>query len=157
MSILKIEPALINSSGTYTVGTITATANVSAGNVLATSFYWANGAPFASSSYGNTDVASYLPIYTGNIAAGNVTVTGNIVGGGVRNYVGNTTPTSPTVGDMWFDTDNGTLLRYVNDGTTTAWIDTNGLTIGATNNFGNSQVAAYLIYNTLHPFLLMGT
>jgi len=43
--------------------------NVFAGNVLATGFFYANGTPFVSSSYGNTDVASYLPTYTGSLAA----------------------------------------------------------------------------------------
>lgn len=60
MAILKIEPALINNTASYTVGTITATANVSAGNVVASSFYFANGSPFTSSSYGNSNVAAYL-------------------------------------------------------------------------------------------------
>ena len=33
---------------------------------------------FSTSSYGNTQVAAYLPTYTGNIAAGNMVVAGNI-------------------------------------------------------------------------------
>ena len=43
--------------------------NVFAGNMLATGFFYSNGTPFVSSSYGNTDVASYLPTYTGSLAA----------------------------------------------------------------------------------------
>lgn len=136
------------------------TGNITAGNVSATGYYFANGTPFisgsGSSTYGNANVAAYLPNYSGNITANNITANGTITGGGIRNYVGNTTPTNPTVGDTWFDTDGGVLLRYVNDGTTSAWIDTNGLAVGATSNFGNAQVAAYIVNNTLHPFLLMG-
>jgi hypothetical protein len=33
---------------------------------------------FSTSSYGNANVAAYLPTYTGNISAGNLTVSGNI-------------------------------------------------------------------------------
>ena len=36
-----------------------------------------NGAP-VSGAYGNTQVAAYLPTYTGNITAGNLTITGNL-------------------------------------------------------------------------------
>ncbi len=36
-----------------------------------------NGAP-VSGAYGNTQVADYLPTYTGNITAGNLTITGNL-------------------------------------------------------------------------------
>ncbi len=50
--------------------------NVSFGNVTASSFYFANGSPFSSSSYGNTDVAAYLPTYTGNVTAGNIQTDG---------------------------------------------------------------------------------
>ena len=145
-----------------TVPDLTVSGNVTAGNVSATGFYFANGTPFisgsgGSSTYGNANVAAYLPNYSGNITANNITANGTITGGGIRNYVGNTTPTNPTIGDMWFDTDGGVLLRYVNDGTSSAWIDTNGLAVGATSNFGNAQVEAYMIYNTLHPFMLMGS
>jgi hypothetical protein len=35
-------------------------------------------------------------------------------------------PVSPTVGDMWYDTDNDVLLRYTNDGTSNNWIDITG-------------------------------
>jgi hypothetical protein len=40
-------------------GNITA-GNVTVGNVLATGFFYANGTPFVSSNYGNTQVAAYL-------------------------------------------------------------------------------------------------
>ena len=48
--------------------------NVSAtGLVTAGAFFWANGTPFASSSYGNTQVTQYL---TGNVTTGNLTTNG---------------------------------------------------------------------------------
>jgi hypothetical protein len=65
----------------------TFTGNATAGNVFATGFFYANGMPFVSSSYNDSNVAAYLattlPSYTGNISAdhitaGNITVTGNL-------------------------------------------------------------------------------
>jgi hypothetical protein len=37
------------------------TGNTFVGNIISTGFYFANGAPFTSSSYGNTTVGQYLP------------------------------------------------------------------------------------------------
>jgi hypothetical protein len=45
--------------------------NVTAGNLTITNLYNSNGTLF--SNYGNTQVAQYLPTYTGNITAGNIT------------------------------------------------------------------------------------
>ena len=41
-----------------------------------------------------------------------------------------TAPSSPNIGDMWYDTDVDVLLRYINDGTSNNWIDITGPTIG---------------------------
>lgn len=49
------------------------TGNATIGNVISSGFFWSNGAPFASSNYGNTQVAAYL---TGNVTVGNVAATG---------------------------------------------------------------------------------
>ena len=42
----------------------------------------------------------------------------------------NTAPSSPTIGDMWYDTDYDVLMRYTYDGTSNNWIDITGPTIG---------------------------
>ncbi len=95
--------------------------------------------------YGNTQVEAYLPIYSGNLNPGNITATGTIVGGGVRNTSGSTPPANPTVGDTWYDTDNDTLLRYINDGDSNQWVDLSGIIVGETPTaFGNVEVAAYM-------------
>ena len=50
---------------------------ISTGNITTTNgVFWANGVSALTSAYGNTQVAQYLPAYTGNISAGNITVTG---------------------------------------------------------------------------------
>ena len=59
-----------------TVTTITA----NLGNVITSNgVYWANGvSALGTSSYGNTQVAAYLPTYSGNVNAGNINVTANV-------------------------------------------------------------------------------
>jgi hypothetical protein len=48
------------------------------GNIITSSgVFWANGVS-ALNTYGNATVATYLPTYTGNAQAGNVTVSGNV-------------------------------------------------------------------------------
>jgi len=68
-------------------GNITAqSANMYAANHVANTatysaaYYWANGTVFGTtSSYGNTQVAAYLPTYTGNLGIGNIFLTnGNL-------------------------------------------------------------------------------
>ena len=73
--------ASTTSGSTFSNANVTATLTV--GNLITTSgLFWANGTSALTSSYGNTQVAAYLPTYTGNIAghgvAGNLTVYGNI-------------------------------------------------------------------------------
>ena len=74
-----------NITTTGTAGNLTGSGYVVAGNLVANTnvyangFYWLNnGAAFSSSTYSNATVAAYLPTYTGNLTAGNITVTGNI-------------------------------------------------------------------------------
>jgi hypothetical protein len=50
----------LQSGATFVGDAGTFVGNLSAGNVAASGFYWANGTPFVSSTYGNTDVAAYL-------------------------------------------------------------------------------------------------
>jgi hypothetical protein len=48
------------------------------GNIITSSgVFWANGVS-ALNTYSNTSVSAYLPTHTGNVTAGNITVTGNI-------------------------------------------------------------------------------
>ncbi len=49
---------------------------------------------------------------------------------GSKSTASATAPVSPSVGDMWYDTDTDVLLRYTNDGTSNNWIDITGPIIG---------------------------
>ena len=63
MSLLKIEPHIVDSLGNFVFGNVTATSFIGDGSQL-------TGLP---ASYANTNVANYLPTYTGNVTANNVT------------------------------------------------------------------------------------
>ena len=60
--------------------TVTGSATA-AGNIAAGQYFIGNGSQLTG-MYGNTNVASYLPTYTGNIAGGNISITGKITGNG---------------------------------------------------------------------------
>ena len=47
-------------------------------------------------------------------------------GGGASVTVDATAPASPSNGDMWWDTDNGNLYLYYDDGTSQQWVAANG-------------------------------
>jgi len=88
-------------AGTISAGTIlvsgnaNVTSNISTGGIKANNYYWANGSPVSfSGTYSNSNVAAYLPTYTGTVGtgaanfigtnitlSGNASVTGNIAGG----------------------------------------------------------------------------
>ena len=47
-----------------------------------------------------------------------------------KSTASSTAPVSPSIGDLWYDTDTDVLLRYTNDGTSNNWVDITGPTIG---------------------------
>ena len=63
-------------------GGATVTGNLTVGAIFTDNYYYANGAPFSgggSGNYGNANVAAYLPVYGGNITAGNIGIFNNLV------------------------------------------------------------------------------
>lgn len=105
-----------------------------AGNVFANVLYTASGIRWA-----------------GN---GNVFASGSGSGTGVT-YTANTAPpvTGNVAGDMWYDTTTDTLYEYINDGTSSYWVDVISPTI-VTNTQPNFTYITST--ETLSPFLLAG-
>jgi hypothetical protein len=119
-------------------------ASLSATNIFANNYYYANGVPLASGGGGGgggnvsasgwtvnsvivANSTGYLssPANLSFITSNNtLLVTGNIVGGGVRTTSATTPPASPTTGDMWYNTSTDVMYRYTFDGTNYYWIDT---------------------------------
>jgi hypothetical protein len=64
-------------SNTFSGNTIDLTGNITVGGILTDNYFYANGAPLPF-DYGNSNVAAYLPTYTGNLD--NVdTITANVI------------------------------------------------------------------------------
>jgi len=80
-------------TGDVTAGNVLVTANVSAtGNITGT-YFVGNGSLLtgitgSGSNYTNANVAAYLPTYTGNLTAGNISVTGTTTSSVVGNVTG---------------------------------------------------------------------
>jgi len=78
-------------------GGATVSGNITVGAIFTDNYYYANGAPFSggggNGNYSNANVAAYLPVYTGNISAGNIAVNNNITVSGNASATGNVSAT----------------------------------------------------------------
>ena len=154
----------ITSTGTLTSLTVTAnitSGNANLGNAATANYFVGNGSLLTgiTSTYSNTNVAAYLPTYTGNFTAGNANVTGNVTvgnlttGGGsggnltganyvVANYFTGTLTTAaqPNI------TSTGTLASLTVTGNVTAnyFIGNGSQLTGLPASYSNTNVAAYL-------------
>jgi hypothetical protein len=71
----------------------------------------------------------------------------NLISTGVDLSSNASAPSSPAVGDQWYDTTNGVLYVRVTDGTDAAWLDissANG-TAAAGSSSSSSSIASHLI------------
>ena len=70
----------INTTGNLLItGLVSATGNIAGNYVLGNGAYLTGLTP----GYGNSNVAAYLPTYSGNISGSNISVTGNVTGGNI--------------------------------------------------------------------------
>jgi hypothetical protein len=131
-------------SFTYTfdnVGNVTlpGSGNLVGGNTVSANFFLGNGALLTGivTNYSNANVANYLPTYTGNVGAGNLNLTGNIVDTGAIQIV---TGSSGNIG-------------LAPNGTNTAVISTTGVTVtgilSATGNISGGNLSGTLVTGTL--------
>ena len=92
--------------GTANVGNLTATGNITAAYIIG------NGSQLTGlpAAYGNADVANYLPTYTGNLSAGNVSFTG------IANISGNVSGNSLTSTSGYLLLGTGSLSVIGSDG-----------------------------------------
>jgi hypothetical protein len=153
LSVANAAQPNITSVGTLTslavTGNITA-GNINGGNIVVANFYYGDGGfltnVVANSSYSNSNVANYLPTYTGNVGASNVNVTGTIYANGISSTgsasltiltvsttanlgaVGNITITGGSNGQVLTTNGNG-VLSWSND---------------ANSSYGNSNVVTLL-------------
>ena len=134
-SILDISASLVdvtnlNSQGNISGITVSATGNVTGGNILTgglisatgnitANYYFGNGSQLTgiTSDYGNANVANYLPTFTGNLGAGNLVMTST---SGVA-YVNNITGLA------------GQPVSITADGTEDIHLDADSIRIGDNN------------------------
>jgi hypothetical protein len=90
-------------AGNLAVGTLATVGNIKSTN----GYFWANGTAYstgAGGTYGNTQVAAFLPTYSGNIGSGSAQIIGNQAYipnlYGVNNIRGTATGTA---GNLWID------------------------------------------------------
>jgi hypothetical protein len=75
-----------------TLGSLSVTANVSTGGIKTDNYYYANGVAISfAGSYGDSNVASYLPTYTGQVGTGVATFYGANLTTGANSNVGTIT------------------------------------------------------------------
>ena len=102
--------------------------------------YLANSVIIANTTGYLTNTSS-IQFFTSN---NNLVLTGNVIAGGVRSTTSSTPPSSPTTGDIWYNTTDDVLYRFTYDGTSYYWVDIITPTI-TTNSV-----------DMVSPFLLMG-
>ena len=151
--------------------TITANANVVAtGNVSGTYLlgngYFVSGIQYSNitGTYGNSNVADYLPTYTGNLVSltGNIITTGNITGGNLSGTLVSGTLTTAAQPNI---TSVGTLSSLAVTGNVTSasgnisgnYLLGNGAFIsGLPAGYSNADVANYLASNAAVTILTTG-
>jgi len=105
--------------------------------------YLANAVIIANTT-GYLSNTSSIQFFTSN---NNLVLTGNIIAGGVRSTTSSSPPSSPTPGDVWYNTTDDVLYRYTYDGVNNYWVDI--ITPTITSNTTSS-------IDVVNPFLLMG-
>jgi len=126
-------------SNTYSLGNSSLQYN----NVYARNHYVGNNLSWAN---GTNYVNSQLPIYTGNITANTITVTGNVTYAN-GNTIGNKftsssgAPSNPYLGDHWYQSSTDTLYIYISDAAGNRyWLDI------STKNISTSPAAFAYVF-----------
>ena len=129
----------ISTTGNITAGNVTATGNVSG------TYFIGNGSQLTGlpATYGNANVAAYLPTYTGDLQAGNITVLVDESVGGALTVTGNVTSsgylrTTGVAGNI-VGADYVSANYFVGNGS---------LLTGIVSSYGNANVATYLASGT---------
>jgi hypothetical protein len=155
------------STGRLNAGYVTVGTTVSAiGNIATSSYFIGDGSLLTgiNANYGNSNVAAFLPTYTGNLTSltGPVTTTANVTGGNLRTSgsilaTGNITAANLDTGlvNAANITASGAISAVANITTGAYFIgDGSQLTNLPAGNYSNANVAAYLpIYTGSIPSL----
>jgi len=139
----------ITGGNLLTTGLISATGNVSsAGNISAT-YYIGNGSQLTGiTSYGNSNVAAYLPTYSGNLSANNVSITTSLTGN-IASLSGNIIGANLTTSGLISAAGNVTSAANISSGNLLSSALIQGVTVSASGNVvGGNLTTAGLISAT---------
>ena len=144
-----------NVTGSYIIGNGSQLTGLPAGyaNTDAAAYFASGTSSSNISITGNLLTTSYVSA-TGNVTGGNlvtaggITATGNIVAGGVRTTTSASAPSSPSVGDMWFDTTINIIYRYTYDGASYFWEDFTGGSLTSNTSAIVNGTSNVSVYNT---------
>jgi hypothetical protein len=150
----------ITSGNVLTSGVVSATGNVTSGGVITTGL---SGNISGANVISATTFTATANITGGNIISlGTISTSGNVYGNAILsdNYfyangmpiptgivytASSAPPADPGVGDQWYDILNDVLYEFLNDGTSTYWVDSNSPA------FAGGVVANVAISGTLTP------
>jgi len=139
---------IASTTNTYSLGNSTSQFSSVSANIyyVGSSLLYANNTPYLNAQ---------LPVYTGNITANTITVTGNVTyanGNTIGNKLitSNAAPVSPYLGDTWYQGSTDTLYIYVSDAAGNRyWMDIStrvgGNTSGSTST--GTGVTTSLVYD----------
>lgn len=130
---------VVSSTGQFITGTVSATGNITGDFILG------NGSQLTGlpQSYTNANVAAFLPTYTGNISAGNLSVTTAITTPGSISATGNITTPGFFIGDFI-----GNIVANITN------IPGPGGAVVFNDGAGNAAATAGLVFNNSGPNVL---
>jgi len=135
-------------SGAISAATLDLSGNINSAGTRAV----VGGLTIENGAFGN--LAS-LSVIGSAVIGGDVTITGNVTGGGIRKTTSVSAPVNPVIGDLWYKNDTDVLYQYVNDGTSNYWVDFVSATVsnaavslGTSSDFTVASATAAVDYNT---------
>ena len=114
------------------------------GSVDSSSYITNIGISSAGSSIGNATTLNIIG--AGNTFAVNgstidISIAGGGGGGGANVNISTSTPSSPSSGDLWWDSDDGGMNIYYDDGNTSQWVEVSTGPTGAQGDTGSAGAA----------------
>ena len=162
-----------NIGGTVTAGTGTG-GSITGANAITSNYFIGNGSLLTgiTGTYSNTNVASYLPTYSGDLSSANLTITGNLIVGGTTTSVNSTVTrivdpvmelgggANGTALSSDDNKDRGLVLHYYSGASAVdafmGWDDSNAEFAFASNASFSSEVATFNSFGNVRASYFKG-
>ena len=145
LSALHVN-APVTATNFTTTGNVIASGDIVSSSNVTAQYFIGDGSlltnlPSGGTNYSNANVAAYLPSYTGNLQAGNVSILGNILGNGVS-ILGRVVASGNITGGNI--TSSGIISTSGNVAARFLFGDARYLSNVPVSDYGNANVASYL-------------